>query len=59
MRGKHSEYLRGVMESVVASHLVVLVLLEVCPGLVVHHPREAVVVLVSLEQSIGIKGPAL
>ena len=45
--------------ALVASHLVGLVLLEDCPGLVVHHPREATVVLVSLEQSVGIKGPVL
>ena len=43
----------------VASYLVVLVVLEDRPGLVVHHPREAAVVLVSLEQSVGIKGPIL
>ena len=42
----------------VASYLVVLVLLD-RPGLVVNHPHEAAVVLVSLEQLVGIKGPAL
>ena len=35
--------------------LVVLVLLDDRPGLVVDHPREAAVSLVSLEQSSGIK----
>ena len=42
----------------VASYLVMLVLLD-RPGLVVNHPHKAAVVLVSLEQLVGIKGPVL
>ena len=39
--------------------LVVLPLLDDRPGLVVSHPREAAVCLVSLEQSTGIKTDTL
>ena len=46
-------------KNVTVPPLVVLVLLDDRPGLVVDHPREATVSLVSLEQSIGIKGPIL